>query len=175
MKKPTNKRIVLIGFRGCGKSTIAKQLAEMLEWNYVSTDRLIEEKKGMSISRIVEENGWNYFRKLESEVINELQASKRSVIDTGGGVAIEHGREIDKLLDSSIVIWIDASLADIVQRLRNDANRPLLNQGNFIEDIEFNYKKRQPHYQNLAAYRFNTSVESAEEICNKIISEMRSA
>lgn len=165
---------MIIGFRGCGKSAIAKKLARMLEWNYVSMDRLIEEKEGMLISRIVEKNGWAYFRKLELEVINELQTSEKSVIDTGGGAVIKHKGEIEKLLDSSFTIWIDASLNDIIQRLKNDANRPLLNQSNLVEDIKFNYKIRQPVYKRIASYRFNTSEESMEEICNRIISEMRS-
>jgi len=173
MTNTRKDRIVLIGFRGCGKSTIGKKLAKMLGWEYISTDRIIEEKEKMPINEIVKRKRWRYFRKLESEVLSEMRASKNLIIDTGGGAVIEHQEEIDKLLTSSTVVWIDAYVEDIIRRLKDDKKRPLLNQSNFIEDIEFNYEKRRPVYQNLAAFKFNTSVESVEQICNKLILEMR--
>lgn len=173
MNYTTKDRILLIGFRGCGKSTVGKMLAKMLGWEYISMDRLIEEKEEMLISEIVEKRGWKYFRKFEGEVIRGLQASQHSVIDAGGGAVIEHRKGIEALINSSVVVWIDAHIEDIIQRLKNVGDRPLLNQKNLIEDVGFNYEKRRPVYQKLAHLKFNTSTESAKEICNKIISEVR--
>lgn len=173
MSKQRKERILLIGFRGCGKSTIGRRLAKELGWNYISTDRRVEEKGNMAIGEIVRRSGWEYFRKLEGEVLDALETSRNSVIDTGGGALIEHRKGIEKLLNYSMVVWIDAHLDDIVRRLKGDKNRPLLSQKNLIEDVEFNYDKRRPTYQKLATHTFNTSVESVEEICNKIIREMR--
>lgn len=173
MNNRKRKRIVLIGFRGCGKSTVGKKLAKELGWEYISTDRRVEEKASMAISEIVEKRGWMYFRKLEGEVISELQTSQYSVIDAGGGAVIEHRREIEALINSSVVVWIDAHIEDIIQRLKDVGDRPLLNQENLIEDVKLNYEKRRPVYQKLAQLAFNTSGDSVQEICNKIISEMR--
>jgi shikimate kinase len=167
------KRILLIGFRGCGKSTIGKELAHLLEWKYVSTDGLIEEREEMRINEIVEKSGWAYFRKLEAEVISGMQGLQNCVIDTGAGTAIKHSEEIQKLRNSALVVWIDASLPDVIARLNTDRSRPLLNQKDLIEDVRYNYEKRKPVYEKLATHRFNTSAESVEEICNEIISEMR--
>jgi shikimate kinase len=165
-------RILLIGFRGCGKSTVGRKLATELGWEYVSTDHRVEEKAAMAISEIVEKRGWKYFRKLEGEVIGELPTLRNSVIDAGGGVVIEHRKEIETLINSSVVVWIDAHLEDIIRRLKGDKDRPLLNQKNLVEDVEFNYEKRCLIYQKLAIHTFNTSLESVAEICNQIILEM---
>jgi len=173
MNNIARKRIVLIGFRGCGKSTISKKLAQMLEWKYVSTDELIEKKEKMPIDEIVEKKGWAYFRRLEVEVISKLKKLQCCVIDTGAGAAIEHPEEIEELRNLSMVVWIDANLPEVIARLNTDGRRPLLNQKDLIEDVQYNYEKRHPVYEKLAAHRFNTSVKSVENICNEIILEMR--
>jgi shikimate kinase len=173
MNNITRERILLIGFRCCGKSTIGKKLAQMLEWKYVSTDELIEEKEKTRIDEIVEKKGWAYFRRLEVEVISKLKGLQSCVIDAGAGAAIEHPEEIEELWNLSMVVWIDANLPDVIARLSTDGRRPLLNQKNLIEDVRYNYEKRQPVYEKLATHRFNTSVESVEEICDEIILEVR--
>ena len=173
MNDTARKRILLIGCRGCGKTTVGKRLAEMLEWDYLSTDQLIEEKEQMQIGKIVEEKGWDYFRKSEADVVRELHRSQNSVIDAGGGVVIEHPMEIEKLLNSTMVVWIDANLQDVIARLKNDDSRPLLVHKDPVDDIRFNYEKRRPVYEDLTELRFNTSLESVEEICDRIIKEMR--
>lgn len=169
MNSANLKRIVLIGFRGTGKSTIAKQVAANLRWEYLSTDEQIEKKEGKTIDLIVKKKGWEYFRKLEAYVIEELPLLPNIVIDTGGGI-VEDENNIKRLSVSSIIVWIDAQVEDIIKRLRQSKNRPLLNRNNLTEDIEFNYKKRKPIYRRYSNLQFNTSVETPENICNEIIS-----
>ena len=106
MKKLNLKRIVLIGFRGTGKSTIGKLLAKKLEWKYLSTDQQIEERVGTTISDIVERKGWKYFRKLETQVIEKLKSSQNMIIDTGGGI-VENQKNVIQLNSSSLIVWIN--------------------------------------------------------------------
>lgn len=171
MNSSNFKRIVLIGFRGTGKSTIGKQLAANLGWKYFSTDEQIEKKEGKTIDLIVKKKGWKHFREVEADVIDELQSFPNLVIDAGGGI-VENENNIKKLSISSIVIWIDAQIEDIINRLQEIKNRPLLNKDNLIEDIEFNYKRRQTIYKRCSDLRFDTSIETPENICNKIISTL---
>ena len=169
MNSANLKSIVLIGFRGTGKSTIAKQLAANLKWEYLSTDEQVEKKEGKTIDQIVKKKGWEYFRKLESDIMEELPPLPNIVIDTGGGI-VEDENNIKRLSVSSIIVWIDAQVEDIIKRLRQSKNRPLLNRNNLIEDIEYNYKKRKPIYKRYSNLQFNTSVETPENICKEIIS-----
>lgn len=166
------KRIAVIGFRGAGKSTTAKALARRLGWQYISTDAEIEKREAAAIGDIVKNNGWEYFRKLEAEMVRGFFNSSEVVLDTGGGV-VENAEIMQGLTAGSMVIWIDAELEDIEHRLRHEGNRPLLNQSTLDEDIRINYQRRTRLYRQYAQLRFNTSIESVEEICDKIISEMR--
>lgn len=166
------RRIVLIGYRGAGKSTIGRLLQKKLEWEYISTDEQIEKLEEKTIGEIVEKNGWNYFRKLEESVIKKMELSQNIVIDTGGGI-VESKENILKLKSASLMVWIDAQIEDIVERLQKHQDRPLLNKDNLAEDARFNYNKRFELYRQYSDLQFNTSFEKAETICDKIISEMR--
>jgi shikimate kinase len=169
MNSTNFKRIVLIGFRGTGKSTIGKRLAADLKWEYLSTDEQIEKIECKTIDLIVKKKGWEYFRKLEADVIEKLPPLPNMVIDAGGGV-VEDKNNIKRLSISSIIVWIDAQVEDIIKRLQQSKNRPLLNRNNLIKDIKYNYKKRRPIYKRYSNLQFNTSIETPKNICNKIIS-----
>lgn len=166
------KRIVLIGFRGVGKSTIGRLLAQKLGWEYISTDEEIELRENEPIGHIVSKNGWDYFRKLEAEAAERFSAYQHVIVDTGGGI-VNNEDIMNGLVNSSMVIWIDADIETISHRLQNDKDRPLLSETDLDEDIKINYQRRAPVYQKYSELRFNTSNETAEEICDKIISEMR--
>ncbi len=88
--------IVLIGFRGAGKTALAKLLAEKLQMNLYTIDKMIEEKEGKRIREIVAEKGWSYFREIESQIIEEVSSKDNSIIDTGGG-AVEDPTNIENL------------------------------------------------------------------------------
>lgn len=165
------RRLVLIGYRGAGKTTVGKQLSEILGWKYISTDEMIIRKSGASIVSFVEKYGWKEFRNLEHEVIRQLEGETTCVIDCGGGV-VEDGENMAMLGQQTLVVWIDAPLEIIKSRLSGDADRPPLSEADLISDLETHYQKRLELYQTYSDLRLDSSDRSVEEICREIISRL---
>src|SRR3989344_2315546 len=117
------KNIVLIGFRGSGKTEAAKSLSKKLGFPVVSTDRLLEKSHG-DIRKFIAKNGWRLFRKLEAGVIQELNAES-SIIDCGGGI-VENSQNMQKLRENGIVFWLNTNKNIIISRLKKDSARPPL-------------------------------------------------
>jgi shikimate kinase len=119
-------KIVLIGFRGVGKSTIGKKLALRLNIKYISIDDLIRKQFKLSISEIIEKYGWSIFRKRESEIIKSLKSKNNVVIDTGGG-SILNNINRKNLEQGATVIQLTAYKKDIYKRILSGEDRPTLN------------------------------------------------
>lgn len=161
--------IVLIGFRGAGKTALAKILSEKLNMQLFSIDKMIEEKEGKRIREIVAEKGWQYFRELESQIIEQLADVDNSIIDTGGGV-VENPTNIDNLKKNGYIIYIQASLKDIKQRILNDPDRPKLNPTLDVEDdLTVTYNRRIPLYEEYSDFKVNSSTTSLEKCADQII------
>lgn len=161
-------RIVLIGFRGVGKTTVGKALAPRIRWPYFSTDEAIVAQIGMPINKFVEANGWPPFRAVEQEVIADLKDKPSLIIDTGGGV-IEYPGNMAILCEDSLTIWVDAALQDIFQRLEKSGDRPLLNDTDLRRDIESNYRRRADLYRQYAQFYVNTSRDNIDSIIDTIL------
>jgi shikimate kinase len=161
--------IVLIGFRGAGKTALAKILSEKLNMQLFSIDKMIEEKEGKRIREIVAEKGWQYFRELESQIIEQLADVDNSIIDTGGGV-VENPTNIDNLKKNGYIIYVQASLKDIKQRILNDPDRPKLNPTLDVEDdLNVTYNRRIPLYEEYSDFKVNSSNTSLEKCADQII------
>ena len=171
MIKNIKNRLVLIGYRGTGKTTVGKKLSQLLEWDYVSIDELIEEEVGMTILNFVSKKGWEEFRKIEKKVIAGLRNVSRAVIDCGGGV-VEDEKNMAALVPKSWVAWVDAEKSDIYQRLQRAGDRPLLEQTDLMMDIEIYYDYRLPLYKKNSDIYVNSSSDSVEDICVKIMNEI---
>ncbi len=165
-------RIVLIGFRGTGKTSLARRLAEKLGWQLFSTDRMIAEAVGMPIGDYVAQKGWPDFRKAERKVIAALPVDARSVVDCGGGV-IENESNMTLLRQNSLIVWVDADIETIFGRLSRSADRPLLNQPDLRRDIEENYRRREPLYQKYSDLRVDSSQQNADALCAFVITAPR--
>ena len=166
------KRIVLIGFRGAGKSTLGKILAQRLDWSYISTDEMVEMRTEKSIAEIVKHSGWKKFRDAEHEVIRLVSKLTNTIIDCGGGV-VENPSNMRFFKSDSLIVWIDADLADIINRISADHNiRPLLTQNDFQSDSEKNYLNRRPLYDKYSDLRFSSSESTAEVICQLILKKL---
>jgi shikimate kinase len=166
------KNIVLIGFRGTGKSTLSQELALRLRRVRISTDDLATERCGMSITDFVREHGWSEFRRIETECIASLQGKAGYIIDSGGGV-VESPDNMRLLGEHGVIVWIHASLEDVVTRLignTDDAQRPLLSEGDFRSDITENYTRREPLYKQYADFSVNTSTHTIQE-CSAAIEQ----
>lgn len=167
------KNLVLIGFRGTGKSTLAQRLAVRTGRVRISTDELATERCGMSISAFVKEYGWAEFRRIEQECIENLQGKENLIIDCGGGV-VENPENMSLLGETGLIVWVHASLEDVLVRLlanEQDAQRPLLSQNDFRTDITENYLRREPLYKRYAAFSVNTSTHTIAE-CSVAVDAM---
>jgi len=126
-------KIYLVGMPGSGKSTLGRPLASSLLTEYVDLDEEIEKREGKPVQSIFSENGEDYFRQLESKVLKEWAASTGSfVMATGGGTPCFYDG-IDVMNQTGMSIFLRASLATLVSRLKNKTDRPLLNASDVAE------------------------------------------
>jgi len=161
--------IVLIGYRGTGKSVVGSLLAERLGMEYVGMDAAIVRRAGMSIPEIVEKHGWPHFRDLESAEARELAGRDMLVIDTGGGV-IERPENIQALQRNACIIWLKASVITIVARIQEGTERPALTSGKtFTEEVAEVLERRTPLYESAAHYQIDTDHLTPEQITDRII------
>lgn len=162
-------KIVLIGYRGCGKSTVAQLLSSRLEWPTYTMDKAIIEEAGMSIPQMVANHGWNFFRDLESRIALQASTKDRTIIDAGGGVVVRP-TNVALLRENSIIVWLKASPEIIVERIKNTTERPsLTGSKSFIEEIEEVLSERAPMYQQAADFAIETSRLSPEATTDRIL------
>jgi len=161
------KNLALTGMMGVGKSTIGKNLAKRLNYNFIDVDKLIEIKEGTSINLIFKNKSENYFRKLESEITLQVLKKNNSVISLGGGAFL------DKLVRAntkkkSLSFWLDVDINELIKRLKKTKKRPLLNNSNTSDEIKKIYLERKKIYRK-ADFRVRCSSLKLSEIVNKIL------
>ena len=161
------KNLTLTGMMGVGKTTIGKNLAKKLKYNFVDIDKLIEKNEGTSINLIFKNKSESYFRKIESEItLNELKKNKL-VISLGGGAFLNNNiRKNVKKLSTSF--WLDVSVDELVKRLKNSNQRPLLHKKNIGDVLKKIYFERKKIY-NEADYRIKCKSLKPGEIVEKIL------
>jgi len=165
--------IVLIGYRGTGKSAVARVLAERTGREVVSTDARIVEVAGRSIPEIVDKHGWDYFRNIESRVVDEVAARDAIIIDAGGGVVIRD-RNTEALRKNGKLFWLVANVDTIAKRIGADDQRPsLTGEKSFIEEIEEVLIQRLPLYRAAAHYSIETDTKTIESVAQNIISILK--
>lgn len=161
--------IVLIGYRGAGKSAVGKVLSSRLGWRVISTDAEIVRRAGRSIPDIVAGKGWDYFRDLESEVCRELADQDKTVIDTGGG-AVLRPQNVEAFKSKGIVVWLTASVDTISTRISGDTQRPSLTGAKtFIEEVQDVLQERTPKYHAAADHVIATDGCSVAQIVDKVL------
>ncbi len=163
------KTIVLIGMMGSGKTTIGKLLGTKLNLKNIDIDILIEQNEKRTISDIFQNNGEKYFRNLEKETIQSVFEDKNLVISLGGG-AFEDPVTQELLLKNSTIIYLKTSPQIILERIKNNTNRPLLKNQMTIEKIQSIISKRQKNYE-LA----NITILTDNKNPNKIVEEILGA
>ena len=164
--------IVLIGYRGTGKSTVAKMLAARLRRDLVSTDAEIVKRANQSIPEIVAKHGWDYFRDLESAVCLDLAGRDQLVIDTGGG-AILRPQNVKALKRNGKLIWLTATVETITARIGGDTQRPsLTGTKSFVEEISEVLRARIPKYQAAADHVIQTDDRSTQQLTEAVLALM---
>ena len=162
--------IILIGYRGTGKSTVAKILGQRLKRTVMSTDTEIVKEARQSIPQIVEQFGWDHFRELETQMCRKLQDQTNLVIDTGGGLILKE-ENVNILKANSTIFWLTAEIPTIVKRISGDTQRPSLSgTKTFVEEIEDILKERTPKYQAAANQVIPTDHNSPHQIADSILS-----
>lgn len=162
--------IVLIGYRGTGKSTVGKVLAARLGRSVVSTDAEIVRRAGQTVPEIVAQHGWDHFRDLESTVCQDFATRDGLIIDTGGG-AILRPHNVECLKKTGTLFWLTASVATIASRIGCDTQRPsLTGTKSFVEEVEEVLAVRTPKYQEAADHIIPTDSRSINQTVDAILS-----
>ncbi|GAX60641.1 shikimate kinase [Candidatus Scalindua japonica] len=164
--------IVLIGFRGTGKSTVGKLLSKRLERDFIDSDQYIESITGKTIKSIFEDDGEEGFRKIEADTIAELSKVDNKVISAGGGVVLKE-ENVRNLKEKGFLVLLEATPEIIYKRISQDEKttqqRPSLTDKTPLDEIRHLIAIREHAYSNAADYTINTSYVSCEDIVNEII------
>jgi shikimate kinase len=168
--------LFLIGYRCTGKTCVGRSLAEILGWPFIDADEVLVAGCGMTISAMVREKGWPFFRKKEREIIKRISSLDRHVVATGGGVVLDPGNITDMRQNGSVV-WLRATSDTIRNRLledaRSEASRPALSSKGALNEIEDVLNQRDPLYRAAMDAAVNTDDMSVEAVCERIIQELR--
>lgn len=152
---------------GAGKSTIGKLLASRLKWNFLDTDTVIEERSGADIPWIFDVEGEEGFRNRESAVLQDVLTESETIIATGGGIVLRQANR-DLLRNESNVIYLTATIDQLVERTCKDKKRPLLQVENPRAKIVELFEFRDPLYREVAAYVVATDGRSPKHVVSDI-------
>lgn len=163
-----NKNIFLIGFMGCGKSTMARLLSQKTGVELIEMDETIETEAGMTINEIFEKYGEHYFRDLESQLILRIAEKGGAVVSCGGG-AILRQENVDNMKKNGQIIYLSATPETIYERVRHSTNRPLLNGNMNVEHISALMEKRLSLYENAADLTIVVDDKEKRDVLEEII------
>lgn len=159
--------IVLLGFMGTGKTSVAKRLADDLRRQFIEMDTVIEEREGMSINEIFSKRGEPYFRKVESAIVKELGSKNGLVISAGGGVVLDP-ENIVELRKNGILICLNATPEEIYKRIGNERHRPLLNVEDPLKKIKELLDYRRVYYDKIPI-QIDTTGKGVDEVVKECI------
>jgi len=152
---------------GVGKSTIGKNLAKRLSYNFVDIDKLIEDREGCSINVIFKNKSESYFRKIETSLSLQELKKNNTIISLGGGAFLNNSiRRAVK--DSSVSFWLDVNINELIKRLSKTKKRPLLFKKNIKDTVSKIYLERKRTYSE-ADFRIRCNFLNPEAVVDKII------
>ena len=170
------KNICLIGYMGSGKTTVGRLLADALSCDFEDTDEMIVEREGRPISDIFEKEGEPYFRRLETDLLNELcdKGLSKTVLSTGGGLPVaERNRSILKKIGK--VVYLRAEAESLYMRVKEDKGRPLLETGDKLKKIREMLAVRGPIYEVTADFIIDTDHIDEEQTVKEIVNILKSS
>ena len=144
MMKDFNYKICLIGMPGSGKTTLGKEIANIFDYEFIDMDSLIKKETGLRISQIFLIKGEEYFRTIETSILEKIISNdKKIIISTGGGIILKN----QKILKKTYNIYLECNINTLVKRLNSSKERPLIgdnifkNVNQLLNEREFLYKK----------------------------------
>jgi len=163
--------IILVGFMGCGKSTIGRRVAQRLGCDFLDSDELVVAKAGKSISGIFADEGENRFREMETAELAALDDSRHFVLATGGGAILsEKNREILRKL--GCVVWLHADLETLFERASRTKRRPLLEVENPRSTFASLLESRIPLYKEISDISLDATGLSHDQTVENLISQV---
>lgn len=169
LRKVRVVNVVLIGYRGTGKSTVADLVARALGATPFHTDLEIERQLGEPIVDFVASRGWDEFRNIESEIVRVAGLLEEAVIDTGGGV-VTRAENVSVLRANGVVFWLQASPQTIRSRIGDSQGRPSLTDvESFSDEIEAVLEERTPLYEAASDYAVTTDGRKPDEVAARVV------
>lgn len=167
------KNVILIGFMGCGKTSVGLKLSYKLRMTVEDTDKFIEQREGRSISHIFEEDGESYFRALETKTLEEFRDKKYTrIISVGGGTPVNPvNREI--LKQCGTVVYLRVKPETVYERLKNDTTRPLLQCDNPLERIRTLLESRKEAYEEAAHIIIDVDDKNMEDVLEELVMQLK--
>ncbi|MDR1167985.1 MAG: shikimate kinase [Heliobacteriaceae bacterium] len=163
-----NKNIVLTGMPGSGKTTVGQKLADKLTgYDFIDTDKKIEQENGLSVTEIFNSYGEKYFRRLENEKIKQIAQTRNQIISLGGG-AFENKESRKVLLKNAVVIYLKTTPYAIIRRIQAQTHRPLLEGAVLNKRITEILKEREKNYAK-AHYTVDTDDKTAYDVVEEIL------
>lgn len=163
------KNIFLIGFMGSGKSTVAAYLSNHFKMDIIEMDQMIAMREGMSIPDIFEQHGEEYFRDAETKLLFEIQSEDNKVVSCGGGVVLRE-QNVEVMKKGGLVVLLAAKPETILERVKDDDNRPLLRGNKNVAYISELMEKRRERYEYAADIVIWTDGKDLQNICEEIMS-----
>lgn len=171
-RKLFNYNIVLIGFMGAGKSTISEFLKTAFAMDVIEMDQIIAEREGMTISDIFEVYGEQYFRDLETNLLIEMQSRTNVVISCGGGTPMRECNVVEMKKNGRVVL-LTAKPETILDRVKDNHDRPLIENNKTVPFIAELMEKRRAKYEAAADIIIETDGKSELEICEELVHRLR--
>lgn len=162
--------LFLIGFMGAGKTSVSRALGRALGRDVVEMDQRIAEQEGMTIPDIFAQKGESYFRACETNLLNSFSRSGPCVVSCGGGVPMRE-ENVAAMRRSGLVVLLTARPEVILDRVRDDHSRPLLEGHKDIAYIAALMEQRRPKYEAAADLTVDTSDKSIAEICREVLQQ----
>ena len=171
MVKTNDKSVFLVGMMAAGKTTIGRELADLLAFDFHDADQLVEERAGVDISWIFDQEGEAGFRDREQQSIEDATKMPRIVLATGGGVVLRESNR-RALRQRGVVVYLQASAELLVERASRDHRRPLLQVGDVSERIEALLREREPLYAKVAHLTVAAGRQAASSIAADIAKQL---
>ena len=163
--------IMLIGFMGSGKSTIAKYLSHILEMQDLETDEFIVKREDMTINEIFQRKGEEYFRRCENNALRELETRQGIIISCGGGMPMKD-ENVELMKKNGKIVLLTASPETIYERVKYSNERPLLNGNMNVEYIKDLMEQRKDRYESIADIVVDTNNKPIHVIAEEVVSKL---